>query len=664
DLKAQGLGGIKFHQLFYNNASTCPEQVSKRQILARHPNFDPKHPRTGGFVCTKDEAPEPRSQLVYDKNDIDWDKWSDYSQAEVFTPYRGWFVAITPVLDVNQNENIITVRPLRSSVQKMDRYFIQNVLDALDSPGEWFLDYKTDELYFYPPDGDIKNSLVTIPVIDNIIEFKGTIPYPHKYLSIAYRAKPEDCPVNDVKMNAVSHITLKGFTIEQARQDAIRMTGTKSCQVISCRITNVGGVGVNIGGVTSTYEEIGNPRVTPATGYEKIGAGAGGQLLWSNDPGMKCKVIGCDIWDVGCEGIMLLGDDNLALNNHIYDIGLYAKDAPGINLLGARNIARRNTIHDMPRCAIFFKGVDNIMELNDVHHVILETKDMGAIRSVHRNRYLGGDIIRHNRIFDVPGYGLAGGRFQSPIFFTFGIYLDDYTCNVKSYGNIIGNIGRSGIMTHGGGDNSFVNNIVYNVAGFPVEYSPINPKNKGKEHRDSHFEHIFINNIATNNILVSATNNILVSAENYTVPYRFARVEPWGKHRVYFANNVIYNKNITDNPAAVIVSNHEALTWKQWKQFGMEDGSIVADPLFVDVTDRNFKLKKDSPAWALGFKEIPVDKIGCYKSPQRVSWPIEPNMDRFREEPVLYQPADYKLKPADSFKVNIIDIADVNKTGW
>ena len=112
------------------------------------------------------------------------------------------------------------------------------------------------------------------------------------------------------------------------------------------------------------------------------------------------------------------------------------------------------------------------------------------------------------------------------------------------------------------------------------------------------------------------------------------------------------------------MSNHEALTWKQWKQFGMEDGSIVADPLFVDVTDRNFKLKKDSPAWALGFKEIPVDKIGCYKSPQRVSWPIEPNMDRFREEPVLYQPADYKLKPADSFKVNIIDIADVNKTGW
>ena len=188
DLKAQGLSGIKFHQLFYKSRSAPAEQTSKRQVLARHPNFDPQHPRTGGNIYTKEIAPQSWRQLVYYQGDIPWDKWSDFSQAEVVSTYnRGWMFAITPVLDVDQDKNIITVRPVRNSAGagreralgefiKMNRYFIQNVLDALDSPGEWFLDHKTDELYFYPPDGDIENSQVTIPVVDNIIEFKGTIP--------------------------------------------------------------------------------------------------------------------------------------------------------------------------------------------------------------------------------------------------------------------------------------------------------------------------------------------------------------------------------------------------------------------------------------------------------------------------------------------------------
>ncbi len=30
----------------------------------------------------------------------------------------------------------------------------------------------------------------------------------------------------------------------------------------------------------------------------------------------------------------------------------------------------------------------------------------------------------------------------------------------------------------------------------------------------------------------------------------------------------------------------------------------------------------DSPAWALGFQPIPVDKIGPYISPDRATWPI------------------------------------------
>jgi len=656
NLNEQGLGKAKFHQLFYKRFSSR-ELTSKRQILVRFPNLDPKHPKTGGYLYTRDQAIEGHRQLLYNEDDIPWKKWENISQAEIVSAYGGWYFATTPIGSVDQDENIINFKPIRRPIERINRFLIQNVFGALDSPGEWFLDYKTGDLYFYPPDGDLENGEVIVPTLDNVIEFTGTIPYPHQFLSIRYKGYVEDCPVNEVEMDPVSHITLKGFTIECAEQDAIRMTGTKACKIVSCRITNVGNIGVNIGGITSAYEEVGNPRISEAIGYAKVGGGAGGQSLWSNDPGKNCKVIGCDIWDIGCEGIMLLGSDNVAENNHIYDIGLYAKDCPGINLLGERNIAQHNTIHDLPRCAIFFKGMENVMEFNDIHHVVMETKDMGAIRSVHRNKYLGGDIIRYNRITDVPGYGFMAGQLRPNTFMTYGIYLDDYTSNVKIYGNIIANIGRSGIMVHGGNNVLFTNNIVYNPVGFPTEFSPIHPKNTKVPGTVPENIALFRNNITR--------NNILVSSMDITVPYRFARVEFWGKHKAYFSNNLIYNLKDPDNPMAVVISGRKGIDWEQWEKFGMEDGSVFGDPMFEDVNNREFRLKKESPAWALGFKEIPVEKIGCYESSERASWPIGPNLDRFREEGVVVAVVG-EPKPSEliKFRMEVINENDISEIGW
>ena len=115
----------------------------------------------------------------------------------------------------------------------------------------------------------------------------------------------------------------------------------------------------------------------------------------------------------------------------------------------------------------------------------------------------------------------------------------------------------------------------------------------------------------------------------------------------------------------VVLSSHTAISWEQWLEFGMEDGSVFADPMFVSVTDRQFKLKKNSPAWALGFTEIPVEKIGCYESIQRASWPIKPNLKRFREEAIV-KIVSGSDRPATRtfFSVDFIDVSDVNEIGW
>ena len=62
--------------------------------------------------------------------------------------------------------------------------------------------------------------------------------------------------------------------------------------------------------------------------------------------------------------------------------------------------------------------------------------------------------------------------------------------------------------------------------------------------------------------------------------------------------------------------------WAAWQALGMDRHSVIADPLFVDAAKDNYRLRKDSPAFKLGFQPIPVEKIGCYRDDLRASWPL------------------------------------------
>jgi len=54
-----------------------------------------------------------------------------------------------------------------------------------------------------------------------------------------------------------------------------------------------------------------------------------------------------------------------------------------------------------------------------------------------------------------------------------------------------------------------------------------------------------------------------------------------------------------------------------------EANLIDVDPRFAGRPPADFNLAKDSPAWKLGFRPIPWDKIGVYQSDDRASWPVE-----------------------------------------
>jgi hypothetical protein len=270
----------------------------------------------------------------------------------------------------------------------------------------------------------------------------------------------------------------------------------------------------------------------------------------------------------------------------------------------------------VPRCAIFIKGTDNIAELNDVHHTVLETCDMGAIRMVQRNARLRGNVIRFNRVTDTPGYGFhwqTPVKFESP-FFTWGIYLDDYTCGTTVFGNIVARASRGGVMVHGGGDNLVVNNILDNAGMYGIEFAPM-------EANYGNFPHVYRGNRAERNILIT-TN------EGYS-PYRImTRVADLPA----MAENLVWSGGRT--PA--VIQNLLPIPWADWLRRGLDQQTVVVNEgKPAGCPDRP---EACIPAnWKVSFRPIPVDEMGCFQSPERASWPIAPNYDRVRESPVLHR---------------------------
>nr|MBU3858792.1 right-handed parallel beta-helix repeat-containing protein [Flavobacterium sp. MC2016-06] len=58
-------------------------------------------------------------------------------------------------------------------------FYLNNGISMLNEPGEWFLDPKNAKIYYYPKAGeDINTEKITVPVLENLVEVKGTIDSP------------------------------------------------------------------------------------------------------------------------------------------------------------------------------------------------------------------------------------------------------------------------------------------------------------------------------------------------------------------------------------------------------------------------------------------------------------------------------------------------------
>lgn len=316
--------------------------------------------------------------------------------------YFDWSDLTLKVQKVDSSKGEIkTATPSAYGVKSGQRFYAYNLLEEIDSPGEWYLDRETGILYIYPPESTV-DSTVQISLMNGSL----------------------------FNINKAENVIIKGFTLKVVRGSAIVVSDSKNVRIELCSISKTADIGVSINGGT-------NCGIVSSHVFD---TGCGG------------------IYITGGDYYTLAQAGNYAENNlvHNYD-RIKQTYSAGISLSGVGLRASYNTIHDGVHLGIAFGGNDNLIEYNDIYDVLKEADDMGAIYT-GRSFVKRGNIVRNNYIHDIESDAKSSWG-------VYGIYLDDLYCGTTIEGNVFSNISGIGVFINGGRDNIVRNNIFANLRG-------------------------------------------------------------------------------------------------------------------------------------------------------------------------------------------------------
>lgn len=298
---------------------------------------------------------------------------------------------------------------------------------------------------------------------------------------------------------------------------------------------------------------------------------------------VNARILNNEITVFARHGITLddQSNDNLIEGNWLHEVvGPYqavatgairiARDNPN-RTLSANNTVRDNLIEKIPRIGISCAGINNIIEYNEVREVNLEDADSGAIYMY--GNWTTGNVVRYNKV-DANG-GLdttsAGVFFQAPNIW--GIYLDGATSDTEVYGNLVTSSGNGGVMIHQGSNNLVENNILI----------------------DGQHRQITVSTNGSGNIV---QQNIFFFRDTATTVISAG-----------FGLNFSFDRNLYWNPNGTVVFESSAATplgpFSGWQASGQDVQSLIADPVFVDPAAGDYRLMPQSPAYGLGFVDLP-----------------------------------------------------------
>ena len=352
-------------------------------------------PRGGKFRYSGDRP----SRWTKAENALLWGYWS-----------FDWWESVIPLDRIDVAERTISLKfphvyGVRQGNKTPRRWKALNLIEEIDSPGEYAVDFKARKLYLLPPSdggGAIAKHRVSIAVRDGMF-FACENTHDISFRDIAF----EESFGGGVSVDGCRRMRLEGLRCRNLRRTAIGMQNTFDSVVRRCDVEEAGCGGISVSG--------GDRRtLTPARNLVE-----------------DCLV------------------RNFSVHQRCY--------ASGISVGGVGNTVRHCEISGAPHMAVGIGGNEHVIEYCVISNAVKSSNDAGAVYK-GRNPSCRGNVIRWCRFADIGGMNGEHG--------TAAIYFDDGDVGETIYGCVFERCGDKGkgnfgsVFSHGGFSN-VVDNCVF-----------------------------------------------------------------------------------------------------------------------------------------------------------------------------------------------------------
>jgi hypothetical protein len=384
-------------------------------------------------------------------------------------------------------------------VNMKSRYLIENFRQALDAPGEWFLE-RSGYLYYIPREGETQaNTTFHIPVLKEFVVIRGdagenglvkNIRFENLVFEVAGYLTPSDgnepaqaaAPVDAViTADYASNITFDNCEIAHTGTYAFWFRrACSNCSVTRCYMHDLGAGGIKIG------ETVIRPDESEITNHITVD----NNIIRDAGHVFPCAV-----------GVIIFNaSDNKITHNEIADLR-YTGISVGWVWGYAHSPTKRNEIR-----------------YNHIHHLGWgELCDMGGVYTLGASE---GTVVSNNHIHHVYSYDYGG----------WGLYTDEGSYDIIMENNLVYWCKNSGFHQHYGKENIIRNNIfAFNIRS-QLQATRI------EEHRSLSF---------TRNIIFTDRGTLLSSN--------------WHKFNLLTDNNIYWDTRTKD----IRFADQDFSTWKK-----------------------------------------------------------------------------------------------------
>ncbi|MES2465037.1 MAG: hypothetical protein V4671_31110, partial [Armatimonadota bacterium] len=167
-LPAVARGEWRFSQLYVNN---------ERRLRPRLPK-DGYYTIGGSLPATPRAGDKGYDRFIYRKGDID-PNWQNRDDVELLC-FHIWSMSRFNIADIDTRERALTLSGYTRkagqnySLVHNNRYIVENVKEALSTPGQWYLDRKTGVLTYLSRRGEDPNrDTVVAPRLERLMQVNG-----------------------------------------------------------------------------------------------------------------------------------------------------------------------------------------------------------------------------------------------------------------------------------------------------------------------------------------------------------------------------------------------------------------------------------------------------------------------------------------------------------